>query len=243
MVSVSRSRSRRSSRVTTTQRRPGGASGQLSASTRTARRLRAGMMPCARGLVEQRLDGALPFRAEIDRVFVDVQIDVPVHHVFAHLLGMLAHERQAGRAMGERIFHAAAQHAIHGALHLVGERTADDDAAERDRRAGLAFPEFAQIDDLLQALGLVGEPVLVNDEPGVVLVLEQRAFDRRKHQLGLVARFGKRQAEKEIGGRICPGNGDPAACRRRLPLARSRRLEMSSGPQFLPSALPASSST
>ena len=110
-------------------------------------------------------------RAEIDRVLVHVQVDVPVHDLLAHLLGMLADERQAGVAMGERVLHASAQHAIHPLLHVVRQRAVDDDAAERNRRAGLALPELAEIDDLLQSLRLVGEPVLVNDQPGVELAV------------------------------------------------------------------------
>ena len=166
-------------------------------------------MPVARGAFEQQLDRAPPFRAEIDGVLVHVEVDVPVHDLFAHLLGVLAHERQAGGAVRERVLHAAAQHAVHSLLHLVRQRTLDDDAAERNRRAGLAFPELAEIDDLLQPLGLVGEPVLVDDEPGVVFAVRATpARCPRTRSSVLSARLGKRQAEQEIGGRVLAGNRD-----------------------------------
>src|SRR5476651_302225 len=52
--------------------------------------------------LEQQLHRPPAFNAEIERVLVHIQIDVPVHDVLAHLLSVLAYERQAGRAMGQR---------------------------------------------------------------------------------------------------------------------------------------------
>ena len=59
--------------------------------------------------------------------------------------------RRLAVAVRERVLDAAAQHAIDALLHLVRQRAPDDDAAERNRRAGLALPELAEIDDLLAA--------------------------------------------------------------------------------------------
>ena len=116
--------------------------------------------------------------------------------------------------MSERVLHAAAHRAVHAILHIVRQQPADDDAAKRDRSAGLAFPELAEIDDLLQSLCVVGEPVLVDDQPRVVFPVQQRRLDRRKHQLRFVPRVRKCQAEQETGGRVFPGNRDPEPPRR-----------------------------
>ena len=46
----------------------------------------------------------------------------------------------------------------------VGEVAAEDDAAERDGRAGLAFPAVAEVGGALQSVALVGEPAFVDDD-------------------------------------------------------------------------------
>ena len=62
----------------------------------------------------------------------------------------------------------------------------------------------------LQALGLVGEPVLVNDQPGVEAPVEDRGFDVGEHQLRrLLARRETPDLQQEIGGRIRARDCDP----------------------------------
>ena len=133
---------------------------------------------------------------------------MPAHHVLAHLLGMLPHKRHARGAVGKRIFDAATQDAVHGTLHVDWKRTIHDDPAERNGRACFAFPEFAKVDDLLQALRGVREAVFVNDEPRVEPPVEHRSFDVRKQQLRLVQRRRKRQAEKKVRRRVSAWNRD-----------------------------------
>src|ERR1035437_10699936 len=94
-------------------------------------------------------------------------------------------------------------------LDGIRQATPHDDAAKRDWSSGLSVPELAEIDDLLQSLRLVRKTVLVNDEPGVELIVQQRRLDRRKQQRRLVARLRKRKAEQEICGRVDARNGDP----------------------------------
>ena len=62
----------------------------------------------------------------------------------------------------------------------LGQRAIDDDTAERNRGAGLGLPVLPEIDDLLEALGRVGEAVLVNDQAGVERPVEHRTFDLRE---------------------------------------------------------------
>ena len=105
------------------------------------------------------------------------------------------------------------------------------------------FPELAEIDDLLQALRLVGEAVLVNDQPGVERPSSTRRLDVRKHQLGLVLRRRKRQAAAGNCAVVyLPGIAivrSPA----RTSSRRDRALRDQQRPAVAPSALPASSST
>ena len=123
------------------------------------------------GFCEQQFHGPAAFRAQIDRVLVHVQVDVPVHHVLAHFLRVRA-DVAAGwrRDARTRTPRCGAGRDSPRCFTLVRQRALDDDAAERNRRAGLALPELAEVDDLLQPLRLVGEAVLVDDEPGVELV-------------------------------------------------------------------------
>src|SRR5205085_5370961 len=66
---------------------------------------------------KQKFDGAPPIDAKIDRVIVHIQVDVLVHHLFTHLLGVHPDERQAVSAMRERVLDASPQHTVHSSLH------------------------------------------------------------------------------------------------------------------------------
>src|SRR5262249_51847555 len=114
---------------------------------------------------------------------------------------MFAHERQARIPIRKRVLDAPADHAIDRAFDVIRELPRDDDPAERNGRAGLALPEFSKIDDFAQALRLIGEAVLVNDESGVESAGEERRLDIREYELGLVRRAWKREAEKKVRGR------------------------------------------
>ncbi len=211
----------------------------------------AGIRPMVLAFSNSVSDGALSFGAEIDRVSaLTVERSMcRAHHLFAHLLRMLPHERPACLAMREGVLDAAPQHAIDGcAASSAGKGAVDDDTAERNRSACLPLPELAQVDNLLQALGFVGEAVLVNDQAGIELSLEQRPFDGREQQLRLVARRRERQAEKEVGRGVFPGNRDPERSRvANVRLRRSARfqprIEQAGRSNTCPSALPASSRT
>src|SRR5512132_1779760 len=158
--------------------------------------------------LEQQFYGTASLRSEIDREFVHVQVDVLIHHLLTHLLRVLADEGQAGSPMRERVLDAATYDTVDPVPDGVRQRAADDNAAKRNRRAGLSFPELAQIDDLPEPLRRVGEPVLVDDQPGIETSVENSRFDVREQQLRLVQRRWKRQAEQEIRGRVFAGYRD-----------------------------------
>src|SRR5262245_11536342 len=98
---------------------------------------------------------------------------------------MLAHERKAGSAMRERILHTPSHNAVQALLDRLVKRAPDDDAAERDGRTSFGLPEFAEVDDLLQALRCVCEPVLVDDQPRLETPLEYGTLDLGEEHLGL----------------------------------------------------------
>ena len=51
------------------------------------------MTPVAAARANSNSHGPPAFRAQIDRIVVHVELDVPAHHVLAHLLGVVADER------------------------------------------------------------------------------------------------------------------------------------------------------
>src|SRR4026207_1805068 len=59
------------------------------------------------GAFEQQVHSAAALLAEIDGVLVHVQVDVPVHDLFAHLLGMFADVWQAGVPVRKGVLHAS----------------------------------------------------------------------------------------------------------------------------------------
>src|SRR5258705_13793252 len=65
--------------------------------------------PC---FVEEQLHGAPSFASEIDGILVHVEVDVLVHDLLAHFLGMLANKWQARGTVRERILHASTNDAI-----------------------------------------------------------------------------------------------------------------------------------
>ena len=73
------------------------------------------------------------------------------------------------------------------ANHLRAEIAADDVAAERQRQpAGALGPPLAEVDDLPQAVVLVRELPLVDQQPRVRLAVENRLLnlvERHDHEL------------------------------------------------------------
>jgi hypothetical protein len=188
---------------------------------------------------EKRRDGASPFGPQINGVLIDVQVDVSIHDLLVHLLCVLAHERQAGRSVGEGVLHAPSQHAVHGPLHRIRQLPLDRDTAERNRVPRFTLPIFAEVDDLLQPLRRIRESVLVKISPPSA-VRSGRRFDFRR-RVRPCSELAESQTEQEIRRVNFPEwrfSARPPPPRRRI-----SRFEISSGPQFLPSALPASSTT
>jgi hypothetical protein len=87
--------------------------------------------------------------------------------------------------MGKTIGNAVVEHPRDLRDHLGAEIPPDHIAAERQwQSAGALGPPFAQIDDLLQALVLIRELALVNEQPGGDLAFTDRvlnAIERHDH--------------------------------------------------------------
>ena len=80
--------------------------------------------------------------------------------------------------MIERVRDAVVQHLRHLRHRLGAEIAADDVAAERQRQAaGALEPPLAEVDDLVQALGRVGQLSLVNQQPGIDATVLDRVLD------------------------------------------------------------------
>ena len=68
------------------------------------------------------------------------------------------------------------------------------------------FPELAEVDDLLQPLLCVGEPVLVNDQPGVELAAQHAPLDRpRTPARSCLRAAGKARPSRKFAVVYLPG--------------------------------------
>ncbi len=76
------------------------------------------MIPVAAALSNSNSTARRPSTPRSIRVLVHVQIDVFVHDVLAHLLGVLAHVLETRGAMRECVLDAAAQDAVHAVLDI-----------------------------------------------------------------------------------------------------------------------------
>ena len=90
---------------------------------------------------------------------------------------------------------------------LPAQIATGDVGPERQREAGLEQPPLAEVDHLLQALGLVGELTLVDQQPGVGLARLDRVEDLVERD-DAVPEVAQDHPQDEERGRHLPGHGD-----------------------------------
>ena len=75
-------------------------------------------------MLEQQRNGPLSVDAQVDGINVYVQPDVLVHHLFAHLLRVLADERETGVRIGKCELDASPEDPIHAGNDIGRQRPA-----------------------------------------------------------------------------------------------------------------------
>src|SRR5205823_5315558 len=115
---------------------------------------------------QQGAGGADAFLAEILGELVDIQADVPRHHLGLYLLCVREHVLLARGRVRPGLPYRLADPSGRG--HRVDRVPLGEDRAERDRQPGLALPPLAEVGRRDQPVPLVGEPGLVDDQPAVV---------------------------------------------------------------------------
>ncbi len=100
-----------------------------------------------------------------------------IAHRIGHLLRVRAHVGAAGVGVRERMRHRGADRGFGGRRRRRIEIGARADAGQRHRQAGVRFPPVAEVDDLHEAVILIGEAALVDDEPGVDVAVAHRGED------------------------------------------------------------------
>jgi hypothetical protein len=108
----------------------------------------------------------------------------------------------------------------------LAERAADGVAAQGQHQAGGLAPPDAEIENLVEAAGGVGELALVDDEPGVE-VARQNLRDDAIEGDGDGLDLRVEDLEREIGGGEGAGNGDLDAAQI---FGRAAELETTMGP-------------
>ncbi len=94
------------------------------------------------GALEKFSDRAFTLAADVFRILIDVQSDMPPHHIFAHFQGVLANVRHDLALVLLRVPQAIANRIIERA-DFIFKVTPCQDRAERYRQIGLGFPPSA----------------------------------------------------------------------------------------------------
>src|SRR3984885_1841596 len=152
-----------------------------------------------RGAFEEIFDGGDALVADVVAELVHVQRDVLAHHVAVHLERVLAHVADDLVLALAREAQAAADRVVDRARFVARDVAAHENRAERDRVARLVLPPVAQIDHFFQTRLLVGEPRLVDDQPGGNFFVRNRIDDRVEahlHRLGLAPERQAQQCER-----------------------------------------------
>ena len=144
-----------------------------------------------------------------------VQVTRKLHRVFQCLFAVV-----------EGVLDRIAQRLGDDLVRFSAERAADGVAAKRQHKAGSLAPPDAQVENLIESAGRVGELPLVDDESGIVLSRLNRGNDLIEgNGLGLDGRV--EDFEREISRGQRSGNSDADAAE---VAASILRLETTMGP-------------
>jgi hypothetical protein len=165
---------------------------------------------------EESGDGGAAAVAIVERPLVDVHADEAVGEVGLHAAGPLEGEADGLFAVVEGVVNGVEQDARESG-EVVGKVASDGVAAEGQGEVAGGGPPDAEVFDEAQALLLVGELTLVDEEPGVGLALEHGVGDLVEGGDGPVdvvggeAELGEAELHGEPGGGSDAGDGESFA--------------------------------
>ena len=118
-----------------------------------------------RSRIKHQLNRLTAFIPQFNRVFVHIQVNMLIHHLLAHLLGMRADKFQTRFWVSKRKLHRLSQYPVYFMLNIQRQITVCNNATQWYGTARLFLPVVAQVDYFLKALILVSKAVLVIMRP------------------------------------------------------------------------------
>ena len=157
--------------------------------------------------IEQLADGLPAVGAVVQGALVHIHAHKAAGHSGVKIAGKLHGIFERLFAVVERMPDAVAQSLGDDLVLFRAQRAADGVAAQRQHQAGGLLPPDAEIENLVEAAGGIGELALVDDEAGVVVSRQHRRNDLIEgHGLGLD--IGIEDLQRQISGGQRAGNGN-----------------------------------
>ena len=153
------------------------------------------------------MNGLAAIGAVVEGALIDVHADKAVGQAGVEVTGELHGVFQRLLAVIESMLDAVAYSAGDSAEGFGTKRAADGVAAKRQDEAGGFAPPDAEVDDLVQSAGGVGELALMDDEAGIVFAGENLGDDLVEGNDFSLQR-GVEDFERQIGGGEGSGDGN-----------------------------------